>query len=78
MVCFFNDDYNISPMIFHSQLQFEHTLGEKRTAKQNNFTFRETNIFSLKCPTLHTSKINLGLDILRLKMKQKKLLDNKS
>ena len=65
-------------MIFHSQLQFEHTLGEKRTAKQNNFTFCETNIFSLKCPTLHTSKINLGLDILRLKMKQKKLLDNKS
>ena len=34
-------------MIFHSQHQAEHKLGKKRPVKQNNFTFHETNAFSV-------------------------------
>ena len=44
----FNEDSNISRMIFHSQPHFEHTLGEKITVLQNNFTFLDT--FFFKCP----------------------------
>ena len=34
MACdlFFNEDSNISPMIFHSQPHVEHMLGKKRSA----------------------------------------------
>ena len=38
---------NIAPMIFHSELRVEQTLVEKRTVKQNNYTFHEINIFSV-------------------------------
>ena len=41
----FNKDSNVSPMVFHSQPQFEHKLGKKRSFKQNNFAFHETTFF---------------------------------
>ena len=41
----FNEDSNISLMIFHSQPRFEHKLGKKRHVKQINVTFHETNVF---------------------------------
>ena len=53
------------PMIFHSQPKFEPKLNKKRPAKQNNFTFHETNIF--KCPYLHISNIKSFLDLKRHK-----------
>ena len=54
---FFNEDSNILPIVFHSQPRVEHTLGEKRTVMQNNFTFLEFFSF-FKCQTLHISKTN--------------------
>ena len=42
-----NEDSNISAMIFYWQPLVEHVLDEKRTVMQNNFTFHETNIFSV-------------------------------
>ena len=48
VIIFFNEDSNILPMIFYSQPRVEHKLGYKRPVKQNNFTFHETNILSLK------------------------------
>ena len=52
-------------MIFHSQSRTEHTLGEKRTAMQNNFTFHERNAFLMSFFTYFYNKL-----IRRLKMKQ--------
>ena len=41
----FNEDSNISLMIFHSQPRFEHKLDKKRHVEQINVTFHETNVF---------------------------------
>ena len=72
---FYNEDSNISLMIFQSQPHIEHTLGEKITVMQNNFTFLETNVFSLNVWLyLHISKINSFADL----KQDKRLLDNKS
>ena len=53
-------------LIFHQWFSIhDHSLATswiKKTAKQNNFTFHETNIF-LKCPTLHVSNIKSFLDL---------------
>ena len=59
---FFNENCNISPVIFHSQALFEHKLGEKRPVKQKKFIFYETNVFFFKFQTLYISKINSFLD----------------
>ena len=51
-------------MIFYSQPWVEHTLGEKRTVMQNNFTFHKTSVFSLNVFSLNTflnQKWNKGL-----------------
>ena len=61
----FNEDSNISLMIFHSQPRLEHKLGKKRHVEQINVTFHETNVFFFKCLTLHTSKINSFLGLKR-------------
>ena len=72
---FYNEDSNISLMIFQSQPHIEHTLGEKITVMQNNFTFLETNVFSLNVWLyLHISKINSFADL----KQDKRLLDSKS
>ena len=63
---FFNEDFNVSPTIFHSQPHVEHMLTEKGTVMQNNFTLYETSVFFFKCPTLHISKVNSLLDLQRL------------
>ena len=70
----FNEDSNISSMIFQSQPHVDHTFGKKRTAMQNNFIFHETIVFSCKSLTLRISKINSLLDFKRNKI----LLENKS
>ena len=70
---FFNEDSNISPIIFYSQGHAEHTFREKGTVNLNNFTFHETNIFFFKYLTLHVSKINLFLDLKQNKIIKQKL-----
>ena len=54
---FFNEDSNISPMIFNSQTRFEHKVGTKRSV---NFTFHETKGF-------FNSFLNSFLDINEIK-----------
>ena len=60
---FFNENSNISPVIFHSQPRFEHRLGKKkRPVKQSNFTFHEANVFSLNVRLyIFQKKLILGL-----------------
>ena len=71
---FYNEDFDISSVIFHSQPWVEHhTLGKKRTVIQNNFTLHRTNIFFFKYFTLYICKINSFLNLKQNKM----LLDNK-
>ena len=44
---FFNDEFNISPVIFHSQPRVDETLVEKRSFMQNNLTFTRETFFLL-------------------------------
>ena len=73
MACdlFFNDDSNISTIIFQSKPLVEHTLGDKRTVMQNNCTFYETNVFSLIGWFYIFFKINTFLDLKWNKRQQK-------
>ena len=70
---FFNEDYNISPIILYSQPHVERTFSEKRTVNQNNFTFQFHKRLFVKCPTLHISKTNSLLDLKRNEIIKQKL-----
>ena len=59
---FFNEDSNISPMIFYSQPRFEHKFGKENPVRQTNFTFHEINVFSLNLQLdMFLNKLILGL-----------------
>ena len=75
VICFFNENSNISPMIFHSQ-PLLNTRMKKRHVQQKKFHFPQDKCFLFKFRTLYVSKINPFLDLKRNTTIRQKLRTN--